>query len=70
MSHFRSQNSKQNHQATNQKHYQAGDTRDVYLYHINHWNTHKKFSIAKLDFIQVCRLSLSLNFYINTLRKI
>ena len=51
MSHFRSQNSKQNHQATNQKHYQAGDTRDVYLYHVNRWDTHKKLSIAKLEFV-------------------
>ena len=39
----------------------------VYLYHINRWDTHKKLSIAKLDFVQVC--GLSLNFYNNTLRK-
>ena len=43
MSHFRSQNSKQNPQATNLKHYQASDTREVYLYHhVNRWDTHKK----------------------------
>ena len=39
----------------------------VYLYHVNRWDTHKKLSIAKLDFVQVCELSL--NFYNNTLRK-
>ena len=39
----------------------------VYLYHVNRWDTHKKLSIAKLDFVQVC--GLSLNFYNNTLRK-
>ena len=39
----------------------------VYLYHINRCGHHKKLSIAKLDFVQVC--GLSLNFYNNTLRK-
>ena len=39
----------------------------VYLYHVNRWGTHKQLSIAKLDFVQVCWLSL--NFYNNTLRK-
>ena len=40
----------------------------VYLYHVNRWDTHKKLSIAKLDFVQVC--GPSLNFYNNnTLRK-
>ena len=48
MSHLRPQNSKQNHQATNQKHYQAGDTRDVYLYRVNRWDTHKKIADCKV----------------------
>ena len=39
----------------------------VYLYHINRCGHHKKLLIAKLDFVQVCGLSLS--FYNNTLRK-
>ena len=39
----------------------------VYLYHVNRCGHHKKLSIAKLDFVQVC--GLSLNFYSNTLRK-
>ena len=39
----------------------------VYLHHVNRCGHHKKFLIAKLDFIQVC--GLSLNFYNNTLRK-
>ena len=39
----------------------------MYLYHLNCWGTHKKLLIAKLDFVQVC--GLSLNFYNNTLRK-
>ena len=39
----------------------------VYLYHVNRWDTHKKLSIAKLDSVQVC--GLSLNFCNNTLRK-
>ena len=39
----------------------------VYLYHVNRCGTHKKLSIAKLDFVQVC--GLSLNYYSNTLRK-
>ena len=39
----------------------------VYLYHVNRCGHHKKLSIAKLDFVQVCRLSL--NLYSNTLRK-
>ena len=39
----------------------------VYLYHINRCGHHKKLSIAKLDFVQVC--GLLLNFYNNTLRK-
>ena len=39
----------------------------VYLYHVNRCGHHKKLSIAKLDFAQVC--GLSLNFYNNTLRK-
>ena len=39
----------------------------VYLYHIIAVDTTKKLSIAKLDFVQVC--GLSLNFYNNTLRK-
>ena len=39
----------------------------VYLYHVNRCGHHKKLSIAKLDFVQVCGLSLS--FYNNTLRK-
>ena len=39
----------------------------VYLYHVNRCGHHKKLSIAKLDFIQVC--GLSLNFYNKTLRK-
>ena len=39
----------------------------VYLYHVNRCGHHKKLSIAKLDFVQVC--GLSLNFYNNTLRK-
>ena len=33
----------------------------LHLYHVNCWDTHKKLSIAKLDFVQVC--GLSLNFY-------
>ena len=40
----------------------------VYLYHVNRWDTHKKMLIAKLDFIQVCRLSL--NFYNNKLPRL
>ena len=39
----------------------------VYLYHVNRCGSHKKLLIAKLDFVQVC--GLSLNFYSNTLRK-
>ena len=39
----------------------------VYLYHVNRCGHHKKLSIAKLDSVQVC--GLSLNFYNNTLRK-
>ena len=39
----------------------------VYLYHVNRCGHHKKLSIAKLDFVQVC--GLSLKFYNNTLRK-
>ena len=39
----------------------------VYLYHASHWDTHKKFSIAKVDFVQV--RGLSLNFYNSILRK-
>ena len=39
----------------------------VYLYHVNRRDTHKKLSIAKLDFVQVCELSL--HFYNNTLHK-
>ena len=39
----------------------------VYLYYVNRCGHHKKLSIAKLDFVQVC--GLSLNFYNNTLRK-
>ena len=39
----------------------------VYLYHVNRCGHHKKLSIAKLDFVQVCELSL--NFYNNTLRE-
>ena len=39
----------------------------VYLYHVNIWDAHKKLSIAKLDFVQVC--GLWLNFYNNSLRK-
>ena len=39
----------------------------VYLYRVNRCGHHKKLSIAKLDFVQVC--GLSLNFYNNTLRK-
>ena len=39
----------------------------VYLYHVNRCGHHKKLSIAKLDFAQVC--GLSLNFFNNTLRK-
>ena len=49
---------------------QFGDTKRVtlvYLYHVNRCGHHKKLSIAKLDFVQVC--GLSLNFYKNTLRK-
>ena len=46
--------------------YQAGDTR-IPLLRINRCGHHKKLSIAKLDFVQVCGLSLS--FYNNTLRK-
>ena len=34
----------------------------VYLYHVNRWDT-PKLLIAKLDFVQVC--GLSLNFYNN-----
>ena len=36
----------------------------VYFYHVNH---PQKLSIAKLDFVQIC--GMSLNFYNNTLRK-
>ena len=39
----------------------------VYLYHVNRCGHHRKLSIAKMDFVQVC--GLSLNFYNNTLRK-
>ena len=39
----------------------------VYLYHVNRCRHYKKLSIAKLDFIQVC--GLSLNFYNKSLRK-
>ena len=39
----------------------------VYFYHVNCCGHHKKLSIAKLDFVQVCGLSLS--FYNSTLRK-
>ena len=39
----------------------------VYVYHVNRWDNHKKLSIAKFDFVQVC--GLSLNFYNNTLCK-
>ena len=39
----------------------------VYLYHVNCCGHHKKLSIAKLDFVQVC--GLSLNFYNITLHK-
>ena len=39
----------------------------VDLYHVNRCGHYKKLSIAKLDFVQVC--GLSLNFYNNTLRK-
>ena len=39
----------------------------VYLNHVNRCGHHKKLSIAKLDFVQVC--GQSLNFYNNTLRK-
>ena len=45
--------------------YQAGDTR-IPLPRKSLW-TPQKLSIAKLDFVQVC--GLSLNFYNNTLRK-
>ena len=38
----------------------------LYLYHVNRWGTDNKLSIAKLDFVQVC--GLSLNFYNDTLR--
>ena len=38
----------------------------IYPYHVNCWGTNNKLSITKLDFVQVCRLSL--NFYNNTLR--
>ena len=49
---------------------QTGNTKRVtlvYLYHVNRCGHYKKLSIAKLDFVQVC--GLSLNFYNNTLRK-
>ena len=36
----------------------------VYLYHVNRCGHHKNLSIAKLDFVQVC--GLSLNFYNNS----
>ena len=39
----------------------------VYLDHVNRSGHHKKLSIAKLDFVQVCGLLLS--FYNKTLRK-
>ena len=39
----------------------------VYLYHVTRCGHHKKLSIAKLDFVQIC--GLSLHFYNNTLRK-
>ena len=35
----------------------------VYLYHVNRCGHRRKLSIAKLDFVQVC--GLSLNFYNN-----
>ena len=49
---------------------QTGNTKRVtlvYLYHVNRCGHHKKLSIAKLDFVQVC--GLSLNFCNKTLRK-
>ena len=35
-------------------------------YHVNRWATNNKLSIVKLDFVQVC--GLSLNFFNDTLR--
>ena len=44
------------------KHYQAGDIRDVYFYHVNRWDTHKKNIVD-------CLLRTVAEF-LNTLRKI